>query len=64
MKLAIRAGLLSVPTLVAAHPGHGTTDATGIVHYLTDPLHLSVAVAAVVAAAWMIAAARRRRQES
>lgn len=36
--------------LVLLHPGHGHTDPSGWLHYLTEPLHVATIGGAVVAA--------------
>lgn len=33
-----------------AHPGHGTPDATPLVHHLTEPVHAAILVLSLVAA--------------
>lgn len=58
----------TVTTLAAssswAHPGHGTTSADAPAHYLTEPLHLALLVAAVVAGgAWVALLGRGRRSD-
>jgi len=45
---------LVITTLALVHPGHGTTEPSGLLHYLTEPLHVlalatAVTVVAVVA---------------
>lgn len=50
--LAISALLLS--GVAVAHPGHGTFTGTEIGHYLTSPVHLGVALAAIVLAIVLI----------
>jgi hypothetical protein len=46
-----------VPAAAAAHPGHGTTDSAGLLHYVIEgphaaPLLLAVAGGAVLAQRW------------
>jgi hypothetical protein len=59
--------LACVPSIAAAHPGHGDTSPHQWSHYLTEPLHIAVlagsAFAVVIAGgAWR--RARRRRKAS
>lgn len=49
-------------TVAAAHPGHGAAPADTAAHYLTEPLHLALLVAAVVAAGAFVTLVRRRRR--
>jgi len=46
----------------AAHPGHGSTDAGSLLHYLAEPAHLLVALAALATAALLERVASRRRR--
>lgn len=46
---AIAALSLVAATSVLAHPGHGTTESSTIVHYLSEPLHIALGAAAVLA---------------
>jgi hypothetical protein len=46
----------------AAHPGHGQSEPTSVWHYLTEPLHVAVALAAVAAALLLARLARRARR--
>jgi hypothetical protein len=39
---------------LAFHPGHGTTEPSGLLHYLTEPVHV-VALATVVTVVAVIA---------
>ncbi len=50
--LVISALFLSITTM--AHPGHGTLTGTELGHYLTSPVHLGVALAAIVLAVILI----------
>jgi putative copper export protein len=55
--------LLLASGTALAHPGHGATDPEGLVHYLTEPVHV-VALAAAAGAAAVAAffwTGRRRR---
>ena len=53
--------LLSAGT-VHAHPGHGeeSVRATGLEHYLAEPLHAAVVLAAAVVALVVLGGSRRR----
>jgi len=64
-KLAITttvAGLLLLPGVSAAHPGHGAE--FGLLHYLTDPFHLAGAVLIAAAGVVLVALARRLSRRS
>ena len=54
-------------SLLAAffHPGHGTTDPSSWRHYLTEPMHVAVLVAAIAIAVgvWRFALARERARD-
>jgi hypothetical protein len=51
-----------VPSVVAAHPGHGDSgDGFGLAHYLTEPVHVFFAVALIVALVGGSAFFARRR---
>jgi hypothetical protein len=39
---------LLLPAVAHGHPGHGSGDPWGIVHHLSEPLHLAGAVAVAV----------------
>lgn len=54
-KNAITIGAILVPGIAAAHPQHAPGEGSGLVHYLTDPFHLGLAVVATV----LVVAARR-----
>ena len=56
-------GFALFSTFVNAHSGHGDpSDSSGIVHYLTSPIHvLPVLFAAVLATAIVVSAIRNRR---
>jgi hypothetical protein len=51
--------LALVPSIAAAHPGHGHTDPDSWRHYLTEPIHIA-ALAGVAALAIGIGSAWRR----
>lgn len=56
--------LMLIAALLAAHPGHGTTDPGSWRHYLTEPVHYAVILAAgasVWGAVWGLRVLRRRR---
>ena len=38
--LGALASLVLFNRLVLAHPGHGTSDPSGLPHYVTEPVHL------------------------
>ena len=48
--------------LAFAHPGHGTTEPSSWLHYLTEPVHVATIAAAAIAVV-LIARALRRRGE-
>ena len=50
LKYAIAFTTLLVPGAASAHPNHVAGDDFGIVHYLTDPFHIALTVAAVLLA--------------
>jgi hypothetical protein len=47
-RIAISATALLVPGVAAAHPDHASEGSFGLVHYLTDPFHVGLTVAAVL----------------
>ncbi len=55
--LALMFTAFAVPGLAVAHPGHGVDP--GLVHYLTEPLHVGLAVLALGAALLVRRAVRR-----
>ena len=60
-KIQLAIAVLLAPGVAAAHPDHVTGGGHGILHFLTDPFHLSL----VGGAALLVFAARRtllRRQ--
>lgn len=42
--------VLAAPSIVSAHPGHAGPGGVGWAHYLSDPYHLLLGVAAVLCA--------------
>ena len=51
----------------SAHPGHGSTsNQTGVLHYLTSPMHLGIILLCVAAAiaVWRIVGAMTDRSDS
>lgn len=40
---------LAFTSAALAHPNHGTTEGHGVMHYLSEPMHVAVGAAAVVA---------------
>jgi hypothetical protein len=50
-----------VPAVALAHPGHGDGEPSSWRHYLTEPIHVLVVVAAVAAIAGGWRVHRRRR---
>jgi hypothetical protein len=48
--------------LAFAHPGHGDTDPDSWTHYLTEPVHVAVLVAALAVTFFVIRAWRSARQ--
>lgn len=53
-----------VPSMVMAHPGHGTYDGISIWHYLTSPVHLISAVAIVAVNILAIRYAKKRDEQT
>ena len=53
-----------LPTVAAAHPGHGHTHADSALHYLTEPVHALVLLVSIVGVSMLVAGrhSRRRRQ--
>jgi hypothetical protein len=49
-KVLLAIGLFLTSGVVLAHPGHGTFTGNEVVHYLTSPVHIGVALAVVVLA--------------
>ena len=47
-KIATTLGAVLVPGIAAAHPDHFSGGAFGIVHFLTDPLHVGLICAAIL----------------
>ena len=59
-RIAITFGTTFLPGVAAAHPEHGSSAGFGVLHFLTDPFHLSLtAVALLASGSWGIKAARR-----
>lgn len=52
--------LLLLPSLAAAHPGHGRSDPGSLWHYLGEPEHATVLLAIVAGAALVVSLARPR----
>jgi len=46
-KIWIATGIILFPSLVAAHVEHVAGDDLGLVHYLSDPVHVALTGAAV-----------------
>ncbi len=57
--LALAFTAFVVPGLAVAHPGHGAGVDSGLVHYLTEPLHVGLVVLALGAALLARRAVRR-----
>ncbi len=58
--LALVLTAIVVPGLAVAHPGHGAGVDSGLVHYLTDPLHVGLVVL-VLGAALLVRRVVRRQ---
>ena len=52
--------LFLVPTAMSAHPDHSAGTPAGLLHYLSDPFHLSMAVAGGLLLASVVVGRRRR----
>jgi hypothetical protein len=52
----------SLPAIALAHPGHGSTDGHGLIHYLVEPVHASVLVGLLAAAVVSFVAVKRRER--
>lgn len=71
--MKIRTRLMAVvvlTTLVAlagrgrAHPGHGSSEITGLLHYLTEPVHLLPLLAAFCLIMVLVSRRYRRRRQA
>lgn len=55
-------------TTLSAHPGHGATDGSSLIHYLSEPLHAtilaSVIIIIAISATWMIMRKKMRVTKS
>jgi hypothetical protein len=56
-KLAITIVTILIPAAASAHPGHGSGETLGLIHYLTAPFHvwsglIAVGVPLLLVAAW------------
>ena len=55
---------ISSPALALAHPGHGHTDPNGLLHYLTEPVHVvQILAAAGVFVGFIVATQLARHRE-
>lgn len=60
--LAATLSVIELPTVAAAHPGHGSTEPATALHYLAEPLHL-LGLLAVLAAVGLVVLRRRRARD-
>ena len=49
MRIMGLAGVLAAPGVAMAHPEHTSGEALGLVHFVSDPFHLGMTLAAVLA---------------
>lgn len=47
-KIAIMILAILLPGVAAAHPGHASGGDFGLLHFLTDPFHVGMTVAAIL----------------
>ncbi len=53
--------LFFMPSAMSAHPDHSTGASVGLLHYLADPFHLSMAAAGVLVLVAVLGGLRRNR---
>jgi membrane-anchored glycerophosphoryl diester phosphodiesterase (GDPDase) len=58
------ATIFLVPTLVLAHPGHGTFNGHNLGHYLTSPVHLISTLAVIAVTVFIVKYVNKRREET
>lgn len=66
-KFFLTAAMMASSVVVAhAHEGHGASDATSVIHYATEPLHVYgiLSLLAVAAASWAIIARVRKARRT
>ncbi len=56
--------LFLVPTAMSAHPDHSAGTPVGLLHYLSDPFHLSMAAAGVLLLASVVVGGLRRHRSA
>lgn len=54
----------AMPLVSLAHPGHGETGGYTITHYMVEPVHVVIAVAALSAIVFLVTRLRRKKQHS
>lgn len=60
-RIALFAGLAALlATPVFAHPGHGVSEGSSLLHFITEPEHIGLALLAVALVAGAVVFARRR----
>lgn len=60
-RIALFAGLAALlATPVFAHPGHGVSEGQSLLHFMSEPEHVGLALLAVALIAGAIVAVRRR----
>jgi hypothetical protein len=60
-RIAILLGVTLLPSVAAAHPEHGSGEALGVLHYLTDPFHVGLTAVALLGLAAICSLTLRRR---
>lgn len=56
--------MVLVPSMVLAHPGHGTFDGLNLGHYLTSPVHLASLLVIVAATVFAVRYVRKRNRQT
>jgi hypothetical protein len=60
MKRLLSLSLLLTPLAASAHPGHGSTPGTSLLHFLIEPAHGGLILAGAIGIALGIARSYRR----
>ncbi len=63
--LALVAGILWCATMAHAHPGHGGEAApNGLLHYVTEPMHIGFVISAIIFTAFCLNFAWQRTRSA